>query len=64
MSAKANLQVYGDKYLFVDGDGVFVTGVDIDQVIAEFNAEDVLDALTFSDVVDYVAKVVREGKDE
>lgn len=53
MYSKTNIQVYGDTYTIEDGAGVYITGVDVAQVVAELPANEVLDALDMADIVEY-----------
>ncbi len=55
-----NIQVFGDKYILEDGAGVYIENVDVNQVVSEFSAPDILDALDYADVVEWLAEREKE----
>jgi hypothetical protein len=61
-----NINIYSDR-IISEADGqtqnVYLTNVDVTQVIAEFSPKDVLDCLELSQIVDYVAEM-NEERDE
>jgi hypothetical protein len=63
-----SITVYANNIGRVDGEGdqvsVFLTGVTADQVVKEFNAQSVLDALEWSDIIAYVTEKRGEDEDE
>lgn len=58
-----SIQVYGTSYVFEDGSGVYITGVDVGQVVAEFEVNDVLEVLPFEDVASFVERN-NNGRDD
>ena len=59
----SNIQIYGNSYTLKDGEGVYITGADISQIVQEMYAEDVLDALDYSDIMDYIFNKEQEGEE-
>ena len=57
-----DIQIYADK-MKVEAEStlnVHLDGVDISQVVAEFNAQDVLEALDFEDIEEYYLSQVED----
>lgn len=58
------IQVYAKEVTTIESNGdylnIILTGVNIDQIVAEFNAENILRCLDFGDIMDYVAECKKE----
>lgn len=65
MNNNNNFQLHVNKVTF-DGEtgSIVVSGFELESLIAEFYHGDVLDALDYSDVMQYVSEKERERREE
>lgn len=63
-----DIQVYADKARIEPDDSksvlVYMNGVDLSDVLGQYNVQDILDMLDFSDVASYVSKISAGGTDD